>query len=52
MDRLLKIGNWLRTEEFDPSISGIFVKWNAKAMLFVSEAFMMREVPGNEGERL
>ena len=48
----VEVENWLRTGKFDPSIIGIFAKWNAQAILHVSEAATMREVPGSDGERL
>ena len=47
-----EIWEWLRTEEFDASSVQNLVKWNAKAMLGVSEADLKLEVPGSEGRRL
>jgi SAM domain (Sterile alpha motif) len=48
----LEIKEWLETENFDPPIVENFVKWNAGAMLGMSEPAVMRKVPGDEGDRL
>jgi SAM domain (Sterile alpha motif) len=47
-----EVGNWLRTEKFDASIINKFVKWNATAMLTISEAELKIDVLGMEGRRL
>ena len=47
------VAEWLRIEEFEEPIIQSFAKWNAKAMLGVTDIdLLLRIIPGNEGIRL
>ena len=47
------VAEWLRIENFDKTIIDSFAKWNAKAMLGVTDIdLLLRIIPGNEGIRL
>ena len=45
------VGNWLRNEEFDDFIIQKYVKWNATAMLAISEAYFIKDNPFLEERR-
>ena len=46
------VAEWLRIEDFDKTIIDSFAKWNAKAMLGVTETDLKMKVPGDDGIRL
>lgn len=46
------VGNWLRNEEFDDFIIQKYVKWNATAMLAISEAYIIKNSLSMEERRL
>ena len=46
------VAEWLGTEEFEEPIIQSFAKWNAKAMLGVSETDLKADMPVKEGRRL
>ena len=46
------VAEWLRIEEFEEPIIQSFAKWNAKAMLGVSETDLKADIPVKEGRRL
>ena len=47
------VAEWLQIEGFDKTIIDSFAKWNAMAMLGVTDIdLLLRIIPGNEGIRL